>query len=70
MGIPIPEIFKVRNNLTLFNDEAGAKRRYGMVTKDKGKASDCIQCGSCEAACPQQLAIRDLLQEAAGRLEA
>ena len=62
MGIPIPEIF------TVFNRRMGSPhfrtvREYNNVTQGKGKASDCIQCGQCEAVCPQHLPIIQLLQE-------
>lgn len=69
MQIPIPEIFKVRNNATMFNNVTGARRGYMMRTRNAGKASDCIQCGQCESACPQKLHIIDLLQECAQTLE-
>ncbi len=69
MGIPIPEIFAVRNDDMLFNRGEGAKRSYAWVTNDKGKASDCIQCGQCEGACPQHLPIITYLQDCAAKLE-
>lgn len=62
MDIPIPEIFTVENRKKgspLFRTQ----REYAIVTEGKGKASDCIQCGQCEAACPQHLLIIELLQQ-------
>ena len=61
MNIPIPEIF------TVFNRKKGSpefrtKREYNIVTTGKGRASDCVQCGQCEGACPQHLPIIELLQ--------
>ena len=60
MGIPIPEIFTVENRKK-GSPEFRTKREYAIVTQDKGKASDCIQCGQCEGACPQHLPIIELL---------
>ncbi|MBQ3954362.1 MAG: 4Fe-4S dicluster domain-containing protein, partial [Clostridia bacterium] len=62
MGIPIPEIFNV------YNRKEGSPhfrtvREYNIVTQDKGKASDCIECGQCEEACPQHLPIIELLKQ-------
>jgi len=42
---------------------------YGIHTKDKGKASDCIGCGKCERICPQGLPIRELLVQVAEEFE-
>ncbi|MBQ4251634.1 MAG: 4Fe-4S dicluster domain-containing protein, partial [Erysipelotrichaceae bacterium] len=63
MGIPIPDIFEHVNRRIVYND-ARSVVRYGRVTEGKGKASDCIQCGQCEAACPQQINIIERLQQA------
>ncbi|MBR3349940.1 MAG: 4Fe-4S dicluster domain-containing protein, partial [Solobacterium sp.] len=62
MSIPIPEIFNVENRKK-GSPEFRTKREYTIVTADKGKASDCIQCGQCEAACPQHLPIISLLEQ-------
>ena len=62
MGIPIPEIFMVENRKK-GSPEFRTNREYPIVTQDKGKASDCIQCGQCEEACPQHLPIISLLEK-------
>ena len=62
MGIPIPEIFTVENRRK-GSPEFRTTREYVIVTVGKGKASDCIQCGQCEAACPQHLPIITLLEQ-------
>ncbi|MBQ6385026.1 MAG: aldo/keto reductase [Lachnospiraceae bacterium] len=66
--IPIPEIFSARNKEMKFNDLRGAKRSYELAVKDKAGAADCIACGQCESACPQQLPVIRLLEECAALL--
>ncbi len=67
--INIPGIFSALNNLTLYNNEEGAKGHYKHATSEGGKASDCIQCGNCEAHCPQHIEIIETLKKAAKSLE-
>ena len=62
MGIPIPEIFTVANRRK-GSPHFRTVREYTNVTQDKGKASDCVQCGQCEGACPQHLPIIELLEK-------
>ncbi len=62
MNIPIPEIFTVENRKK-GSPEFRTKREYTIVTSGRGKASDCIQCGQCESACPQHLPIISLLEQ-------
>ncbi|MBQ6551225.1 MAG: aldo/keto reductase [Lachnospiraceae bacterium] len=62
MNIPIPDIFTVENRKK-GSPEFRTKREYTIVTQNKGKASDCIQCGQCEMACPQHLPIIELLEQ-------
>lgn len=63
MGIAIPEIFAVRNGEIKKPSWDGGKQAYAIATQGKGKASDCIECGQCEGACPQHLEIISLLKD-------
>ena len=63
MSIPIPDIFKAANNNILAHKAPPARNAYRKATEGKGKASDCVECGQCEAACPQHLEIISLLKE-------
>lgn len=69
-GIQIPGTFESANSYTIFGNLAGAKGHYGFVTRNGGKASECIACGQCEAVCPQHIAIVEELKKAAELLEA
>ncbi|MBR0230148.1 MAG: 4Fe-4S dicluster domain-containing protein, partial [Erysipelotrichaceae bacterium] len=64
MGVHIPEIFAAYN-MYLNGKKEEAQAEYDMVTADGGKASDCIQCGQCESACPQSIPVIENLQKAA-----
>lgn len=67
--INIPSVFTAMNKLTLYNNPESSKGEYGRVTKDGGKASDCIQCGNCESHCPQHIEIIETLKKAAAQFE-
>ena len=67
MRINIPGVFRCVNDRIKFPNRPNS--RYSWVTRDGGKASDCIECGACEAICPQHLEIRDLLKQAAEQFE-
>ena len=68
MNIPIPEIIAVANRQRN-NEDFRQKREYNIATTGRGKASDCIQCGQCEDACPQHLKIIDYLADCAKEFE-
>ncbi len=62
MNIPIPKYFSLYNADLQETDEKGWKPQgeyYDNLTKDHGKAGDCIGCGQCEGICPQHLHIID-----------
>lgn len=63
MDIAIPGIFAVNNKET--GNWDGGRGAYRIATEGRGKASDCIECGQCEDACPQHLPIISLLKDCA-----
>ena len=42
--------------------KGNSKLYYDLVSKSHGKASECIECGQCEAQCPQHIDIIDKLK--------
>lgn len=67
--ISIPDLFSCMNAKQIYHDW-NADYYYGEVhTKNRGKASDCIECGKCEKACPQHLPIRALLKDVVKEFE-
>lgn len=67
--IPIPQIFSAMNLRLGDGQLEQAGRDYAAAVKAGARASDCIACGQCEAACPQHIKIIDRLKECAGALE-
>ena len=71
--IPIPDYFKLYNEFRQIGGGFSAPqlREYRKLSGDEGvvKASECVQCGQCEAACPQHLEIRDWLAKIAKSME-
>lgn len=63
VGIAIPDCFDQMNRYLVYDDLAGARGGYkGWVTNVLGApASTCLQCGQCEAVCPQQIEIMEEL---------
>lgn len=61
-GIKIPDLFSCLNAKKAFRDPNADYYYHEVHTVGAGKASDCVQCGHCEEACPQQLPIRQLLR--------
>ncbi len=67
-SIPIPDLFACLNAANAYKTW-NSEYYYDIHTQNGGKASACIECGACEAACPQHLPIRDLLKTVAAEFE-
>ena len=63
--ISIPEIFAARNQQLVWGQLEEGSRQYSELVKSSGKASDCIACGQCERACPQQIDVITRLKDCA-----
>ena len=61
--VEIPRVFAIYNEAAIYNAWGGGAWNYNHM-EEKKKATSCVECGQCEAACPQQLSIRELLKEA------
>lgn len=71
--IAIPEYFYMYNeDMREHLEEKGWTvnfSNYMNLSRKNGKAGDCIACGQCESACPQQLKIIDYLKDVAAHYE-
>jgi hypothetical protein len=69
-GVAIPQIFQTFNHARVYGLWMHARRAYANLIKNqdrpkRGKPADkCVDCGACEAKCPQNLPIRKQLKEA------
>lgn len=63
-SIQIPDLFACLNEK--HQNKGEPEKTYAAFS---AKASDCVKCGQCEAICPQQLHIRELLEAVAKEFE-
>ncbi|MBQ9069674.1 MAG: aldo/keto reductase [Eggerthellaceae bacterium] len=70
-NIPIPQYFALYNSVMRTTGSFSSQTVYynNIVQSGRGKASECIKCGLCEAACPQHLPIRGHLESVADKFE-
>ena len=66
--VAIPEIMNLLNLEVQTENTEFAKQQYSWQAVP-GRASDCIQCGACEAMCPQSINIIEQLEKAAEHFE-
>lgn len=68
--IAIPDLFATMNTKQIYHDWNANYYYNNVHTKgNHSKASECVQCGKCEKACPQHLPIRKLLVDVANEFE-
>ena len=69
-GVDIPSIFAAYNDGTMYGSFEAPKGKYArMVNVKHCDASLCVECGACEAQCPQAIEIIQRLKEARAALE-
>ncbi len=69
--VGISGTFTSMNYLTLYRDLNAAKHQENWLVGGHGlkSATECIECGLCEGACPQHIAVRDELKHAVRELQ-
>ncbi len=74
-GVDIPACFDTYNNLYMFGDEDRLRMMYAaklggiLRGSDTNFASQCVQCGQCLDACPQNIPIPEMLEKVAQEFE-
>jgi predicted aldo/keto reductase-like oxidoreductase len=67
-GVAIPRIFSIYNEAVTYNDWGSGRWAYNNQIKPEEMADNCIECGLCEEACPQNIEIIEWLAEAHEKL--
>jgi len=68
-GVNIPGCLTLFNNAHMLNDVPTHRIFYNAHIGADHMASNCVECGECEEACPQHLPIREALKETAALFE-
>lgn len=64
--IQTPDMIRLYNNYKLYNYLPSLATSYSVILREHpSRAQDCIECGSCDAICPQGIAVMDTLKEIA-----
>jgi predicted aldo/keto reductase-like oxidoreductase len=63
-GVSIPGVFSTYNNAIMYGDADRHRFTYNQFMPAEKRADNCVECGQCESACPQQIEIIDWLKKA------
>ena len=69
-GVNIPGVFALWNNASLYGIDAKEDWQFKNMVNDQQTPENCVECGACEAACPQHLSIIESLKTAWTELNA
>lgn len=67
-GVAIPRIFSIYNEAVSYDSWGHARWAYSNQVKPEARADNCIECGECEAVCPQNIKIIEWLATAHEKL--
>lgn len=67
-GVEIPRIFKIYNEAEAYDTWGHARLEYNNQLKLDQRADNCVECGECEAVCPQNIRIIEWLATAHDKL--
>ncbi|HJC36991.1 MAG TPA: aldo/keto reductase [Candidatus Merdibacter merdavium] len=65
--LDIPELIRLYNDMVFSNGSFSARNAINAMPAEK-QPSACIGCGSCQAVCPQQIHIPDIMKDLSERL--
>ena len=69
-NIAIPQYFALYNSISRTTGSFSSQAvYYNNISLKHGKASDCIACGQCERACPQQIDVITRLKGCAAQFD-
>ena len=63
MGVDIPGSFECWNRNSMYENYDAVKWQWETQIGDAHQPKNCVECGKCEAVCPQHLSIREKLKE-------
>lgn len=68
-GVNIPKNFRIWNTYHMYQNYNAVRWNWEIEMPDNERANKCIECGKCEAICPQALNIREDLKRVMEDLE-
>ena len=63
--INIPNLIDIYSDYMIYHSKVAGKDMYPVLSRKGGKASDCIQCRTCERHCPQEIEIANIMKNIA-----